>query len=90
MTNEHKLELMSKLCRDVLGQVPNGTITLKDDNKVEKQENMLRDLFWILGCSDIKVGGLGRSNALGRAEAAAADDNEVIAAVRALFSSKAR
>lgn len=95
MSNEHKLELMSKVCRDVLGQVPHGKISLSEKNSgsgsknnncgiaiVRKQEEMMRDVFWILGCSEIKVGGVGRSNALGRAEAAAADDNEVVAAVQ--------
>ena len=93
MTNEHKLELMSKMCREVLSQMPHGTIKLTPlpgdettksgkDSILSRQEETVRDVFYILSTPEIKVNGLGRTNALGRAEAAAADDSEIVAAVQ--------
>jgi hypothetical protein len=88
MSNEHKLELMSKMCKDVLCQIPHGSIPLNpitcEQQALSRQEEAVRDVLWILGSKEIQVsaGLTGRANALGRAEAAAADDNEVVAAVQ--------
>ena len=88
MSNEHKLELMSKMCKDVLCQIPHGSIplnsTLSEPEALSRQEEAVRDVLWILGSKEIQVsaGLTGRSNALGRAEAAAADENDVVAAVQ--------
>ena len=87
MTDEHKLELSAKICRDVLGQMPDDSIILSGENldsmDIRASEEMVRDVLAVLRTKEIKVGSTSRMNALGRAEAAAAEDNDALAATEA-------
>ena len=53
MDDEHKLQITSKLCHDVLAAVPDGHLSLEDGHWV------LADALMLLACKEIKLGGAG-------------------------------
>ena len=53
MDDEHKLQITSKLCHDVLAAVPDGQLNLEDGHWV------LADALMLLACKEIKLGATG-------------------------------
>ena len=80
-SDEHKLEVVSKLCKDVLCELPNGLFDMRPVNP--NRDEMIRDVFHVLSSDVIKVGSSIRGDALGRAAAAAIEESEKVAALEA-------